>query len=76
MPRSGIAGHMVTWCLTICGTDRPISRLAAPFDISASKCSNHYISSPRLVSVFLFDRSHRGYEVVSHCDFNLCFLND
>lgn len=79
-----LLGHLIILCLIFSGTTKLFSKRAEPFYIPTSNVegSRWFTALPTFViSVFFFFfnlyYSHpNGYEVVLHCGFDLCFLND
>ena len=71
-------GHIVILCLTFLGTKKLSSMEAVP-DYNVEQCMRVRSSfSTPLPNLFSFaDFSHlTGFEVVSNCEFNLCFPYD
>ena len=64
--RTELLGQMATLSVTFWGTAKLFSKEFAPFKIPTSDTGGFHLPQ--------FDVS--GYEVVSHCSFNLRFSND
>ena len=70
--------HMVILCLSLRGTARLFSKVAAPFHISMGKYEDSDFSTflSTLVIIQLLDYSHpSGYRMVFNCSFDLYVPN-